>query len=236
MESRHLILLIHGIRTKRTSASWPKHFSGYVSGLVDVITEAVYYEAAPLPIWNTLVKNPRLAKDLESRVVTRLLYDHHPLKVSIVAHSNGGCVAPLLMRRLAASGIRTETVILTGAANDSDVESSGLEELVADGMLRRAIAYSSPDDGVTRPWLEWIPGFYGALGSRGFHRAGKPTGLRVEGYQPLTAGGEWGATKHRFVTRWFPAYGHGEYYDANVRRRTFNCILEDLGLTAPADQ
>lgn len=229
MPPRHLIILIHGIRTKRTSASWPKHFAGAVAGLPGVSTEAIYYPAGPFPIWNNLVKNPRLAKDLVSRVETRLLYDAGT-KVHFVAHSNGGPIAVLAIQRLAALGIRTETAILTGAANDSDVESSGLADLVGSGWLRRAFAYCSPDDAVTRPWLEWIPGFYGALGSLGFRRDGKATGLQIQRYQSRCQGNEWGTRKHRFITRWFPGFTHGEYFDADERRRSFDCIIEDLGL------
>lgn len=231
MSCRHLVVLIHGIRTKRTSASWPKHFAGWLWQRHDVATEAIYYEAAPLPIWNNLVKNPRLAKDVVSRIETRHLYDASS-RIHIVAHSNGGVVAALAMRQLAARGIRTSTAIFTGAAIDSDVESSGLAELVADGWLGRAIAYSSPDDEWVRPWLEWVPGFYGSLGSLGFRRNGGETGLRIRGYQPIGAGAgaEWGASRIRFVTRWFAEFGHGEYFDPAHRESTFGCIARDLGI------
>lgn len=228
MKSRHLIILIHGIRTGRTSLSWPKHFTGYVGGLPDVTTEAIYYSAGPFSIWNNLVKNPRLAHELASRIETRMLYDHGR-QIHIVAHSNGADIAELTMQRLARLGIRTATAILTGAAIHSDVVKSGLDALITEGWLGRAIAYSSPDDGVTRPALEVIPGFYGALGSRGFRRGGQPTGLRVEGYQPIAEGADWGAERHRYVTRWFPEFGHGEYFDEGERLRCFECILSDTG-------
>lgn len=225
----HLIVAIHGIRTRRTSPSWPKHFSGWVSGLPQVRTEAIYYEAGPLPIWNNLVKNPRLARELVSRIETQRLYMHGQ-RIHLIAHSNGGVIALHTMRRLADLGIPVATCILTGAAVESDVDQSGLAELVRAGMLGRAIAYSSPDDGVIRPALEWIPGFYGSLGSRGFHRDGKPTGLRIEGYQSIYDGADWGGERFRFVTRWFPGFSHGQYFDETERRHTFETLLEDCGV------
>lgn len=119
-----LIVLIHGIRTRRTSPSWPKHFTGWVSGLPQLQTEAIYYEAGPLPIWNNLVKNPRLARELVSRIETQRLYQHGQ-RIHLVAHSNGGVIALATMRRLADMGIPVATCILTGAAVESDVEKIG---------------------------------------------------------------------------------------------------------------
>ncbi len=228
----HLIVLIHGIRTRRTSPSWPKHFTGWVAGLPQVRTEAIYYEAGPLPIWNNVFKNPRLARELVSRIETQRLYQHGQ-RIHLVAHSNGGVIALATMRRLAHLGIPVATCILTGAAVESDVEKSGLADLIGGGHLGRAIAYSSPDDGVIRRELEWIPGFYGSLGSKGFHRWGEPTGLRIEGYQPIGEAQEWGAEKFRYITRWFPGFGHGDYFSDAERRHCFECLLEDCGIPDP---
>jgi pimeloyl-ACP methyl ester carboxylesterase len=218
--------------TTRTSQSWPKHFTGYTASLPGVVTDAIYYETGPVPIWNNVIKNPRLARELVSRIEARHHYDAGQ-KIHIVAHSNGGVIAMHTMRRLAALGIRVETAILTGAAINSDVDRSGLSTLIADGWLGRAIAYSSPDDAVTRGSLEWIPGFYGALGSKGFRRAGKAIGLQVIGRQPLSAGGEWGSDRHKFITRTFPSWTHGEYFDADERLGTFECMRGDLGIIDP---
>jgi pimeloyl-ACP methyl ester carboxylesterase len=231
--SRHLILLIHGINTGRTSPSWPKHFTGWSAGHPGLATEAIYYEAGPFPLTNHLWKNPRLARDLVSRLETRYRYDG-PRRLHLVAHSNGAAIAMQTMRRLAAIGQRVETAILTGAAIHSDVEKSGLHDLISAGWLGRAIAYSSPDDGVTRRSLEWIPGGYGALGSRGFRRRGTETGLRVEGRQPLAEGAPWGADRHRYVTRWFEDFSHGQYFAETEREATFACLLGDM--LGPGDE
>lgn len=228
----HLIVAIHGIRTRRTSPSWPKHLAGWCAGLPSVQTEAIYYEAGPFSIWNNLIKNPRLARELVSRIETRREYDPHR-RIHLVAHSNGGVIALSAAKALAARGIRIETIILTGAAVESDVEKSGLAALIGADRLGRAYAYSSPDDGVIRRELEWVPGLYGSLGSKGFHRDGKPTGLRIEGYQPIGEGGEWGAEKFRFVTRWFPGFGHGDYFSDTERRHCFECLLEDCRVPDP---
>jgi hypothetical protein len=222
----HLLVLIHGILTRRTSASWPKHFTAHLQGVPRVATEALYYEAGPFPWSNTLLKNPRLARDVAGRVWLRRQAQRE-LRVHFVAHSNGADIAVRAMRRLASEGIRTETAVLTGAAIHSDVDRSGLRELILAGALGRAYSYSSPDDLAVRR-LETLPGGYGALGARGFRRAGEPTGLRVEGRQPL--GDDWGTDRHRFVTRWFPGFGHGEYFDADERLETFACVLGDCGV------
>jgi pimeloyl-ACP methyl ester carboxylesterase len=227
---RHLILLLHGILTRRTSESWPKHFSGYVASLPDVATEAIYYEAGPIAWWNTLVRNPRLARDLAGRVETRHRYETR--RVHLVAHSNGADIAVRAMRRLAEAGIRVETAILTGAAIESDIERSGLAALVGDGHLGRAIAYCSPSDGVVRR-LEILPGGYGALGAKGFRRGGKPIGLQLDGYQTIADLPDWGMDRFRYVTRRFENFGHGEYFDPAERRRCFDAIISDLGIEDP---
>lgn len=225
---RDHIDLLHGILTRRTSSSWPKHLAGYAANLSAVTTDALYYHAGPLPWWNTIFKNPRLARELLSRTQARRAYAPDLPRLHIVAHSNGADVAVRSMQRRARVGIRTETAILTGAAIHSNVVKSGLVELMDAGWLGRAFAYSSPNDIVVRR-LEVVPGGYGSLGSRGFRRAGEETGLRVEGYQPIDEGG-WGAEKHRFVTRVFPGFGHGEYFSEEERVRCFECILADCGI------
>jgi pimeloyl-ACP methyl ester carboxylesterase len=227
MATDHIDLL-HGIMTRRTSVSWPKHFTGYLANLSGISTDALYYEASPLSWYNTMMKNPRLARELLTRTETRLHYAAERPRLHIVAHSNGADIAIRTMQRRAKAGIRTETAILTGAAIHSDVSRNGLVDLIENGWLGRAIAYSSPNDIVVRR-LELIPGGYGSLGARGFRRGGAETGLRVEAYQPIEEGG-WGASKHRFITRVFPGFGHGKYFDADQRLKCFECILADCGV------
>lgn len=224
----HLVTLIHGIRTGLTSRSWPQHLAAYLAPMPGVSTEAVYYEAGPLPVWNTVFKNPKLARALAGRILTRRDYDP-TLRHSIVAHSNGTHIATLLMKELAADGLRTDTAILTGAAIHSEPEKNGLADLVRSNHLGRAIAYSSDGDGVVRH-LQKIPGFYGSLGARGFERAGDRCGLWIEGWQPLAARDVFPDGRFRIVTRWFPGFSHGQYFDPAQRRVSMPTIAMDLGL------
>lgn len=217
----HLVSVIHGIRTKRTDVLWPKHFSPVLDGIDGVRCEAIYYRAGPWGWINTLILNPRLAKDLAQRVENRA--NRSDFKHSIVAHSNGADIAVLLIRRLAKLGIHTDTAILTGAAIQPDVERSGLLDLVSANHLGRAIAYSSPDDSAVK-WAQRHPSRWGELGRRGFLRNGGKHGMRVQGYAPVKF-------PPRFMTRWFPGFYHGQYFDADERDACFRCILTDLGLT-----
>lgn len=225
----HLVTLIHGIRTGLTSRSWPQHLGAWLVKTPDVHVETVYYEAGPLPVWNTMVKNPKLARALAGRVESWREY-HPGLTHSIVAHSNGTDIAVRLMRELVQRGIPTETAILTGAAIHSDVEKSGVAELIRSGHLDRAIAYSSPMDTVVRH-LQKLPGFYGSLGARGFERAGERTGLWIEGWQPLAAREVFPDGRFRLVTRWFEGFSHGQYFDPGLRRIAFATIASDLGIS-----
>lgn len=220
------VFAINGIRTSTTSSSWPKRFGPYLESRYHCTTEAHHYYTGPVPAWNLWVTNPKIARVLASSIEDRMEeIGIHTLH--LVAHSNGTNIAVALAAALAHRGIRIETMVLIGSALHSDVEKSGLAALVAGGHLRRAVAYCSPDDLVVRR-LQGIPGFYGSLGSRGFERWGQATGLRVEGYQPL--GQEWGADKHRYVSRLFAGYGHSDYFHDEYRATTFSCIARDLGL------
>lgn len=222
------ILLINGIRTPTTSSSWPKRLGPYLESRFRCTTEAHYYETGPIPPWNLWITNPRIARVLGNSIEERMEeIGMHPLH--LVAHSNGTNIALSVANALARREIRVETMVLIGSAMHSDVEKNGLAALVTSGQVRRAVAYCSPDDHVVRR-LQEVPGFYGSLGSRGFTRGSEATGLRVEGYDPL--GDEWGTDKWRYVTRWFPGYGHGEYFEGEKRAETFGCIAGDLALKA----
>lgn len=223
------VVAVNGIRTPTTADSWPKRLRPYLEGRFRCTVEAHYYRTGPIPPWNLWVTNPKIARVLASSIEARMEeMGLHPLH--LVAHSNGTNIALTLAAALAKRGIRVETMVLIGSAVHSDVERNGLVELVAGGHVRRAIAYCSPDDGVVAR-LQSIPGFYGSLGARGFERDGRATGLRVAAYQPL--GDEWGMDRHRYVTRWFPGFGHSEYFEVgDARKATFACIASDLGLEA----
>lgn len=222
------VILINGIRTPTTAASWPKRLGPYLETRYRCTTEAHYYRTGPIPPWNFWVTNPRIARTLGNAIEERMNeVGNHPLH--IVAHSNGTNIAVSLARALADRDIKVGTMVLIASALHSDIERSGLGPLISAGDVHRAIAYCSPDDLVVGR-LQSIPGFYGSLGSRGFEWQGGAIGLSVAGYQRLE--GEWGNAKHRYVTRWFPGAGHSELLEPEARAATFACIGGDLGLKA----
>lgn len=226
------VVCINGIRTPTTEDSWPKRLGPYLEARYLCTAEAHYYRTGPVPPWNLWVTNPRIARTLASSIESRMEeIGIHPLH--LVAHSNGTNIAVSLAKALAVRGIRIETMVLIGSALHSDVERSGLGELIASGEVRRAVAYCSPEDVVVRR-LQSVPGFYGSLGARGFERDGSQTGLQVGAFQPL--GNEWGTDRHRYVTRWFPGFGHSEYFSEDVRGKTFACVAGDLRLAIRDDR
>lgn len=235
--------LIHGIRTGLTDPNWTQHCQNFLELRMDQVAIATEsYTAGPIPPWNLWVTNPRYARAYAGRIAA--FHAEHrlqraeaelmglrlpPLRVHLVAHSNGTNIAVGVVQRLAALEIHVETLILIGSALHSDVDASGLAWLIGANKLRKVIAYCGGRDRVVRS-LQSIPGFYGSLGTRGLERDGRATGLRVSEYQPLTAG-DWGAERHRFVTRWFPDFTHSEWMDAEHRAETFRCLAGDMGLT-----
>jgi pimeloyl-ACP methyl ester carboxylesterase len=188
-------------------------------------TEAHYYRAGVVPAWNLWVVNPGIARSLATSIEARV--HRAETAVHIVAHSNGTNIAVSLASQLARRGIPVESLVLVGSALHSDVVRNGLADLVERAWVKRAWAWCSPDDVVIRR-LQSIPGFYGSLGARGFTRGGSPTGLRVEGLQPL--GTTWADRKSRFVTRWFDGYSHGEWFDPGNEDATYRGIIADMGL------
>jgi hypothetical protein len=104
--------------------------------------------------------------------------------------------------------------------------------LISTDKVRRVVAYCGGRDIVVKR-LQFFPGFYGSLGTRGFERDGRSTGLRVSEYQPLSAA-DWGHEKYRFVTRWFPDFTHSEWMDAEHREETFHSFARDMGLELEA--
>jgi len=224
------IICINGIRTPTAGDSWPKRLGPYLESRYRCTAESHYYRTGPVAPWNLWAVNPRIARVLASSIESRMEeIGIHPLH--LVAHSNGTNIAVSLAKSLASRQIRVDQIILIGSAIHSDVEKSGLSDLVTSGQVRRVFAYCSPDDGVISR-LQSVPGFYGSLGARGFDRGGMGLGFRVIAYQPL--GIDWGVERHRYVTRWFPGYGHSDYFDLANRGATYECIARDLALETPA--
>jgi len=215
--------LIHGINEGLTDPAWPWEFMAHsFSRDVFAIYQPEHYWASAMPIWNHFVTNPKYGEALAKREL--LFQKKDPSPIYIAAHSNGTNIAMHMIRRLAKEGYKIEKLLLFGSTIHADVEESGLADL----PVKQCIAYCSPRDVVAK-YLEKIPKFYGSLGAQGFQRDGKATGLKIKEFSPIPS--EWGNEKQKFITRWFPDFGHSYYFDNKVSELTFDCMLNDLGLT-----
>lgn len=242
------VTIIHGIHQGLTRADWTHRFGNHLElRLPRVAIETESYRATAIAPWNLWVTNPIYARAHAARVATfreawmaergadaglfvgGRAQGSSRLKVAVVAHSNGGDIAVRQVKRHAQMGIHTDVLIVTGSAGQSDVDRSGLRDLVRAGHLGRAVAYCSEVDRVIG-WTRRMPGLYGGLGVQGWRHEGASYGLRVEGYQPIDDGVTWGRDRYRFVTRWFPKFSHGEWFAPAHREETFRCFTEDLGI------
>lgn len=214
--------LIHGINEGLTNPSWPWELISYsLEKNINVIFQSEHYWASAMPVWNHFITNPKYGKALTKREI--LFQERQKSPIYIVAHSNGTNIAMHMIRNLAKEGFEIEKFILIGSTVESDVEKSGLADL----PIKQCIAYCSPKDNVAK-YLQKTPKFYGSLGARGFERNGKPTGTKTKGFTPLKDL-TWGDERHKYVTRWFPDFGHSDWFAKSVSDLTFNCILEDFG-------
>lgn len=214
--------LIHGINEGLTNPSWPWELTSYsLEKNINVIFQSEHYWASAMPVWNHFITNPKYGKALTKREI--LFQERQKSPIYIVAHSNGTNIGMHMIRNLAKEGFEIEKFILIGSTVEADVEKSGLADL----PIKQCIAYCSPKDVVAK-YLNKVPKFYGSLGAQGFYRNGKQTGVRLKEFSPIP--NEWGNEKQKFVTRWFPDFGHSFYFDKKVSDLTFECILKDLGL------
>lgn len=231
-----LVVAIHGILTGRTVASWPDRFAEWCEQHgVDARIERKEYFAGPFPTWNVLVKNRILAKGLAAEVELWGAEDRRPdahgmtdidqalssapkiarRRICFVAHSNGTDIALKAVKRLAARGIATDTIILVGSVVQPDVARNGIRELLVTKMLRRAVAYWSPSDSAIGiagrlPWCA-----YKDLGKRGWMWRGAQAGQLYDmGLYSLE----------------FTAYDHGTYFDSTHSDSTFSYFRKDLEL------
>lgn len=162
------------------------------------------------------------------------------LKFHIAGHSNAGRIMDRMLPLAAAAGLRYETASFIAAANHSDPERGAVAAALADRTLGRAIAWSSPEDGIIsplqRPWKGWG---YGSLGARGWERDAwrkknrQPIGLRVDAREPVAdlELKQWGAMRQRLVTRWFEDHGHSQYWqEGEEREASYRCLAQDWGL------
>ena len=178
------------------------------------------YFSLPLP-WLNWFGNRRKGKALANQIqlfaanlAAGGLGD--PPRIDLIGHSNGCCIIVDAVRRLAKRGVRVDTVVLIGAAVNASPERTGLLGLVRSGMLRQAIAWWSPQDGVVgmpAP-LRWP---YGNLGR---------TGWAIEGMEAWETVAFWN-TK-------FPRHGHNGYWKPENIEESFELLAQELEIELKA--
>jgi len=219
---RAIVVAIHGILTRQTDASWPDRLDAWLFARdPEVRVLKKEYGAGPWPIWNCLVKDRLLAEGLAAELellIKSTGTDSPP--VWVVAHSNGAVIALLAMQRLIAHGVWIGGLIFAGAACDANVHQNGVAGWLQTGCLGSAVAFCSREDrvlagdvesaptGIPR-WRAWLWGKllwpYGCLGRTGWRGMAAPD--------------------PRVRTIWFTG-GHGIYFAAEQRERTFHQIYE----------
>lgn len=227
----HHVTILHGIHQGLTDPGWTAAFADELELRLDrVATDTEHYRASVFAPWNLWVKNPLYARHHAARIAG-FVARRPDARIHLVAHSNGTNIAVEIAKRLARQEIAVSTLILVGSAVHSDVEVSGIADLVSRGWVQRVVAYCSDDDRIIRR-LQSIPGFYGSLGTRGLELDGDPIGLRLRYYEPIEGRTpiEWGRDRYRYVTRWFSGYRHSQWFAPQHRAETFECFLDDMGL------
>lgn len=199
-----IIVAIHGILTLETPASWHQRFKQFAwreHPEIEVFHRE--YFAGFIPAWNVFFRNKRHAAALAAALVP---YLKAGAEVSFVTHSNGADIGVKTIAALASAGFKTRALVAIGAAIQSDVEKSGIAQLLDAGSLGRAIAYCSTSDGALKLKAKWP---YGDLGRRGFTLNGT-TYYSIE-----------------TQTRWFAGYGHSDYFAPDLAEATFRQVIAD---------
>lgn len=224
-----IIVAIHGILTGQTDPSWPDQLDAWMfHHAPDLKVLKKEYAAGPFPRWNCLVRNPRLARSLANELEL-LEANRTPSRLTevwLVAHSNGAVIALETARLLIRRGCVVTGLILTGAACGPDIARTSLLAWTQADLLRRAIAYCSPDDRVLagpfrplHPLWSWLIHPYGDLGRTGWQLHGRP----IPPEDPLT---------HQFLTRWHSG-GHSAWFAPGQIQQTFELFLSDITSATP---
>jgi len=232
---RPLLVAIHGILTSQTRADWPDRFDAWCEREgVNAHVLKKEYSAGPLPTWNVLVKNRRLAQGLAAEI--ELFYDNRlsqmkfsadEPKIHFVAHSNGTDVALKTVKLLAARGIPTSTIVLVGSVVEPDIIKNGIYDLMHEGDLDAAVAYASAKDSALglESKLPWCA--YKDLGRRGWMVNGEEIPAVRANTDVRTA---YRVGESRIITRRFDEFDHGTYFDDTHREQTFALFRKDCGL------
>ncbi|MCC7518532.1 MAG: hypothetical protein IT578_05040 [Verrucomicrobiae bacterium] len=215
-----ILVAIHGILARETIVSWPDLFFGWLLKRDPTVhLDKKEYIAGPFPAWNVWAKNYWLAYGLVSELE---VWTKAGNRIAIVAHSNGCDIALKAARILARRGVSIEAMVLIGGAAEPDVKKNGVFALWHTSRLKRALAYSSTGDLLTKSPLIWP---WGRLGNTGWQFQGKPYGTALK---PCAAAGTC-----EFGTRWFSPFGHCDYFHEDHREQVFERIYQDLCNACP---
>lgn len=222
-----LLVAIHGILTSQTDASWVDRLDAWaLDHAPDIRVHPEEYSAGPFPRFNTWFKDPALARGLAYEI--DLCYQEVPdLRLWFVAHSNGCIIAIKTLQILTHHmGHAVEGAILVGGACDSDVNRSGVFDLVhppgsLPARLSQCVCWHNHGD-LAVPCREARPGALGRL--RGvFYRwlAAPYGGLGHEGFTHHRA--PWKSTRISNEP-WPDSTGHSGYWSSEQRETTFERI------------
>lgn len=203
-----LVVCVHGILTDTTRRSWCDEFDrwAWVQNRGVKVIKREYWSWF-VPAFNVWARNRIQARALAEEIYGFAKDGAGP--ISIIAHSNGCDIALKTAHRLSALGVKLRSLVLIGAACESDIVRSGIFALVSGGGLARAAAYASANDLALCSKFIWP---YGRLGFEGWK-------LRGDSFSDA-----------RIITRWFTPFGHGEYFAAENREKIFDRAWCDCGL------
>lgn len=208
-----IVAAINGILTDQVDTSWPDELDDWFDAQ-DIKAKVLKkeYGAGPFPLWNVHWVNRGLSKSIANEI--RLLCKDRVRDVHFISHSNGTDIALKAVKRLAAFGIKTKTLIVVGSVLKADVRKNGVADLVQAGHLSKAVAYVSENDSALQ---------FGRF-SFGYSDLGR-TGWTM-GDVPLPP-------EHSvFATRRFDSYRHSTYFDPKHLDATCRLFCADMGLSA----
>ena len=256
---RALLVVIHGILTRQTEASWPDHFDAWLARRdPECRVLKKEYRAGPFPRWNNWIKNRQLARGLaaeielfrsrpasENPVPEGALSSNSLPPTWFIAHSNGAVIALLATQRLIARGCWVGGLILTGAACEADLDRNGILHWVRSGRVGAAIAYGSAEDHVLAGDPRAMPSFgsklrqwawrkllwpYGCLGRTGWTWPGHTPRRSIA--NPEDPAKLCPTPFPNISMRWFSG-GHSSYFDPSNRIATFELFYHDVLATSP---
>jgi hypothetical protein len=215
-----IIIPINGILTGQVAVSWVDEFFTWCDReRVPALVLKREYFAHAVPALNRFWFNYKQAQAVVNEVA--LLCREENRELHFVAHSNGTDIAVKAIRKLAAQDIPTTSLIVCGSVLQPDLKKNGLLELLEREDLTRAYCYCSSSDRALR-FGRWSA--YSEAGRKGFRLDGES----VNNIPALNGSSE--NAPLLCLNRWFPGYGHGDYFAPQHREHTFQLFRKDMGL------